>query len=143
MSFVSYARNCEDVILWRALRILYHRCGEKQTTRSEKALPALRTIRAAPRAVREHLDALGTFQLESVFCEYKNADPVKRQRGVREWQDMHQSWGAMLEAGDPFQNPNLLFEGDHLEIPSAPRRLKAWRIASRSASEPDHASRRI
>jgi O-antigen biosynthesis protein len=67
------------------------------------------------------------FQLESVWRAYKDADPVKRERGLREWQHMHQTWGAMLEAGDPFHNPNLLFEWDHLEIPAAPRRLKPWR----------------
>ena len=76
------------------------------------------------------------FQLQSVFCEYKNADPVKRQRGVREWEHMHQTWGAMLEAGDPFHNPNLLFEWDHLELPSAPRRLMTWRIEGRSSGVP-------
>jgi FkbM family methyltransferase len=76
------------------------------------------------------------FQLESVFCEYKNADPVKRQRGMREWQYMHQTWGAMLESGDPFHNPNLVFEWDHLEIPAAPRRLKPWRTGARSSGVP-------
>jgi O-antigen biosynthesis protein len=76
------------------------------------------------------------FQLQSVFCEYKNADPLKRQRGVREWEHMHQTWGAMLEAGDPFHNPNLLFEWDHLELPSAPRRLMTWRIEDRSSGVP-------
>jgi FkbM family methyltransferase len=67
------------------------------------------------------------FQLESVWRVYDDADPAKRERGLCEWQYMHQTWGAMLEAGDPFHNPNLLFEWDHLEIPAAPRRLKPWR----------------
>jgi O-antigen biosynthesis protein len=39
--------------------VLYHRRSEKQATRSERALPALRSIRSARRAVREHLDARG------------------------------------------------------------------------------------
>jgi hypothetical protein len=56
---------------------------------------------------------------------------------------MHQTWGAMLEAGDPFHNPNLLFEWDHLEMPSAPRRLKPWRPVFRPASNSDHHSQRI
>ena len=47
--------------------ILFHRHSEKQTTRPEKALPGLRTIRAARRAVREHLDALSLSGIISRF----------------------------------------------------------------------------
>jgi O-antigen biosynthesis protein len=67
------------------------------------------------------------FQLESVSRAYDAADPVKRERGIREWQYMHKTWGAMMESGDPFHNPNLRFHWDHLEIPSSPRREKPWR----------------
>jgi hypothetical protein len=86
---------------------------------------------------RGYDDFAELFQLESVWRAYEDADPVKRERGVRELQHVHQTWGAMLDAGDPFHNPNLLFEWDHLEIPSAPRRLKAWHTAFQSASNPD------
>jgi hypothetical protein len=49
----------------------------------------------------------------------------------------------MLAAGDPFHNPNLLFEWDHLEIPSAARRLKAWRTTFQPASNLDEDSQRL
>jgi O-antigen biosynthesis protein len=81
---------------------------------------------------RGYDDFAELFQLESVWRKYEDADPVKRERGVREWQHMHQTWGTLLEGGDPFHNPNLLFEWDYLEIPSVPRRLKPWRTVARS-----------
>jgi O-antigen biosynthesis protein len=84
---------------------------------------------------RGYDDFAELFQLESVWRKYEDADPVKRQRGLREWQHMHKTWGAMLEAGDPFHNPNLLFEWDHLEIPAAPRRAKPWRTVGQPASK--------
>jgi FkbM family methyltransferase len=80
------------------------------------------------------------FQLDSVLREYEDADPVKRERGLREWQHMHKTWGAMLESGDPFHNPNLRFHWDHLEIPSAPRRKKPWRSAFQLSSTSDRDS---
>jgi hypothetical protein len=40
-------------------------------------------------------------------------------------------------------NPNLLFEWDHLVIPSAPRRLKPWRTFFQPAPEADQDSQRI
>jgi GT2 family glycosyltransferase len=89
---------------------------------------------------RGYDDFAELFQLESVWRGYEDADPLKRERGVREWQHMHQTWGAMLEAGDPFHNPNLLFEWDHLEIPSAPRRPKPWRAVFQPASNSDQDS---
>jgi hypothetical protein len=46
---------------------------------------------------------------------------------------MRKTWGAQLESGDPFHNPNLLFGLDYLEIPSTPRREKPWRLAGRPA----------
>jgi GT2 family glycosyltransferase len=39
------------------------------------------------------------FQLESVFCEYKNADPGKRQRGEREWQHNAADLGSDAGSG--------------------------------------------
>jgi O-antigen biosynthesis protein len=74
------------------------------------------------------------FQLESVLRTYEDADPDERERGQREWQHMHRTWGDMLDNGDPFHNPNLLFHWDHLEIPSEPRRKKPWRSPSTSQS---------
>jgi hypothetical protein len=53
---------------------------------------------------------------------------------------MHQTWGAVLEAGDPFHNPNLLFDWDNLEIPSAPRRPKPWHTVGQAASKTDQDS---
>jgi O-antigen biosynthesis protein len=72
------------------------------------------------------------FHLESVSRGYDDfAD--KRERGLREWRHMRKTWGAQLESGDPFHNPNLLFGLDYLEIPSTPRREKPWRLAGRPA----------
>jgi hypothetical protein len=90
---------------------------------------------------RGYDDFTELFQLASVLPEYKDADPVKRERGLREWQHMHKTWGATLEAGDPYHNPNLLFDWDHLEIPSAPRRLKPWRTVFQPAPNADRDSR--
>jgi hypothetical protein len=50
---------------------------------------------------------------------------------------MRKTWGAMLESGDPFHNPNLLFDWDHVEVPSSPRREKPWRSAFRIADDSD------
>jgi GT2 family glycosyltransferase len=74
------------------------------------------------------------FQLESVLRTYEDADPVERDRGQREWQHMQRTWGDILDSGDPFHNPNLLFHWDHLEIPSEPRRKKPWRSPFTSQS---------
>jgi hypothetical protein len=67
------------------------------------------------------------FHLECASRGYDHEDPVKRERLERERQHMCDTWGSLLESGDPFHNPNLLFDWDHLEIPSAPRREKPWR----------------
>jgi GT2 family glycosyltransferase len=82
---------------------------------------------------RGYDDFTELFRLESVLHEAEDADPIKRERGLREWRHMQKTWSAQLESGDPFHNPNLLFDWDHLEMPSAPRREKPWRIVGRPA----------
>jgi O-antigen biosynthesis protein len=79
-------------------------------------------------ASRGYDDCAEFFQTEAVLRD-ADADPVKRERGLREWRYMQKTWGAMLKSGDPFHNPNLHFDWDHLEIPSTPRREKPWRLA--------------
>jgi GT2 family glycosyltransferase len=83
---------------------------------------------------RGYDDFTKLFRVESVFQEAKDADPIKREQGLREWCYMQKTWSAPLESGDPFHNPNLLFDWDHLEIPSTPRREKPWRLVGQPAS---------
>ena len=66
------------------------------------------------------------FHLESASRGIDIDDPVKRERAHREWQYLRSIWGSLLESGDPFHNPNLLFHPDYYEIPSQPRRRKPW-----------------
>jgi O-antigen biosynthesis protein len=66
------------------------------------------------------------FHLESA-SRGPDDSPTKKALFLREWQYMRKTWGSLLESGDPFHNPNLLFAGGHIEIPSSPRREKPWR----------------
>jgi GT2 family glycosyltransferase len=66
------------------------------------------------------------FHLESASRGPDNS-PAKQALFTREWQYMRRTWGSLLESGDPFHNPNLLFAGGQIEIPSSPRREKPWR----------------
>jgi O-antigen biosynthesis protein len=83
---------------------------------------------------RGYDDYAELFRLESILHEAGDADPVKRDRGLCEWRHMQQTWGAILESGDPFHNPNLLFDWDRLEIPARPRREKPWRAFARDGA---------
>jgi O-antigen biosynthesis protein len=56
-------------------------------------------------------------QLESATRGLDDDDPAKRQRIDGESQYMRETWGCLLESGDPFHSPNLLFHWDYLEIP--------------------------
>jgi hypothetical protein len=51
---------------------------------------------------------------------------AKQELALREFEHMRNVWRQVLEAGDPFHNPNLLFRSDTVEIPSVPRRIKPW-----------------
>ena len=86
-----------------------------------------------PAVSRGYDDFAELFRLESVLHEAEDADPIKRERGLREWRHMQKTWSAQLQSGDPFHNPNLLFDWDHLEIPSTPRLEKPWRLAGQPA----------
>ncbi len=66
------------------------------------------------------------FHLECASRGLDSDDPVKRQRADREWRYMCKTRRSLLETGDPFHNPNLLFHWDYQEIPSTPRRQKPW-----------------
>src|SRR5580693_9264150 len=59
---------------------------------------------------------------------------TKRERADREWRHMCKTWGSLLETGDPFYNPNLLFDWDYQEIPSTPRRRKPWHYIAEEIS---------
>jgi hypothetical protein len=73
------------------------------------------------------------FKLGSVWREFQDSDAAKRERGLRKWKHMHQTWGTKLDGGDPYHNSNLLFDLDYLEISSAPRRLKPRRTGASSS----------
>jgi FkbM family methyltransferase len=94
-------------------------------------------------ASRGYDDFKELFQLESVSREDEDGDPSKRERGLREWQHMCKTWGAMMRGGDPYHNPNLLFDWDHLENPSSPRRKKPWHAVFQAASASDQDAQRI
>jgi O-antigen biosynthesis protein len=66
------------------------------------------------------------FHLECASRGLDSDDPAKQQRADREWRHMCKTRGSLLERGDPFHNPNLLFHWDYQEIPSTPRRRKPW-----------------
>jgi GT2 family glycosyltransferase len=66
------------------------------------------------------------FHLESASRGLDSDDPVKRERGRREWQHLYRTWGSLLDSADPFHNPNLLYRWDCYEIPSSSRRQKPW-----------------
>jgi O-antigen biosynthesis protein len=64
---------------------------------------------------------------ELFHLESASRGPDEQQRFGREWQYMRRTWGSLLEDGDPFHNPNVLFQWSRTEIPSAPRSIKPWR----------------
>jgi GT2 family glycosyltransferase len=64
---------------------------------------------------------------ELFHLESASRGPDDKPRLDREWQHMRQTWGGLLENGDPFHNPSLLFEWNRTEIPSSPRSIKPWR----------------
>jgi GT2 family glycosyltransferase len=66
------------------------------------------------------------FHLESA-SRGLDADPAKRTGFLREWRHLRKTWGNVLNLGDPFHNPNLLFSWERFEIPVWPRRSKPWR----------------
>jgi hypothetical protein len=66
------------------------------------------------------------FHLECASRGLDSDDPVKMERADREWRHMCKTRGSLLETGDPFHNPNVLFHSDYHEIPSTPRRLRPW-----------------
>jgi glycosyltransferase involved in cell wall biosynthesis len=67
------------------------------------------------------------FHLESASRGKEDANPATRERFLREWAYLRKTWDSLLESGDPFHNPNLLFHPDYFEMPSSPRREKPWR----------------
>ena len=74
------------------------------------------------------------FHLECASRGLDSDDPAKRNRADREWRHMCKTWGSLLETGDPFYNPNLLFDWDYQEIPSTPRRRKPWHYIAEEIS---------
>jgi GT2 family glycosyltransferase len=66
------------------------------------------------------------FHLESASLRGLHDDPAQRARFEREWKYMQNTWGSLLESGDPFHNPNLLFAWEYFEVPSGLRREKPW-----------------
>ena len=67
------------------------------------------------------------FHLECATRGLDTADPAKSERFLRDLKHMRNAWGSLMESADPFHNPNLLFAGDHFEIPCLQRRDKPWR----------------
>jgi glycosyltransferase involved in cell wall biosynthesis len=67
------------------------------------------------------------FHLESASRGLDDDDPAKRKRSLRELEHMRKTWGSLLDSGDPFHNPNLLFSWERFEIPVWPLRRKPWR----------------
>ena len=65
------------------------------------------------------------FHLESVSRGKDDATPGSQLRSER-IDVLRRKWKGFLENDDPFHNPNLLFNWEHLEIPSYPRRIKPW-----------------
>src|SRR5271165_7166859 len=65
------------------------------------------------------------FHLESA-SRGPDDSPAKRGRFQREWRHLRRVWGSLLESGDPYHNPNVLFHPHFHEIPSTPRRAKPW-----------------
>jgi GT2 family glycosyltransferase len=74
------------------------------------------------------------FHLECASRGLDSDDPAKQERADREWRHMCKTWGSLLETGDPFHNPNLLFDWDYQEIPSTPRRRKPWHYIAEEVS---------
>jgi GT2 family glycosyltransferase len=72
------------------------------------------------------------FHLESASRGCDAGEP----RFVREWRHMLRTWGSLLENGDPFHNPNMLFGWDRTEISSFPRSSKPWRRFAQNISTP-------
>jgi GT2 family glycosyltransferase len=66
------------------------------------------------------------FHLESASRGKEDVNPATRERLLSELEYLKKSWGSLLEFGDPFHNPNLLFHPDYFEIPTPPRRKKPW-----------------
>ena len=64
---------------------------------------------------------------ELFHLESASRGPDEEPRFGREWQHMRRTWGRLLEDGDPFHNPNILFQWSRTEIPSSPRSIKPWR----------------
>ena len=74
------------------------------------------------------------FHLECASRGLDSDDPAKQQRADRGWRHMCKTWGSLLENGDPFHNPNLLFDWDYQEIPSTSRRRKPWHYIAEEIS---------
>jgi GT2 family glycosyltransferase len=53
-------------------------------------------------------------------------DRAKRERTHGELKYFQGTWEHLLDSGDPFHNPNLLFSWHGFEIPSSPRRQRPW-----------------
>ncbi|HEY0789791.1 MAG TPA: glycosyltransferase [Chthoniobacterales bacterium] len=68
----------------------------------------------------------------------KDSAPEQQAQFRRESDHMRKTWGALLEDGDPFHNPNVLFAWDYSEIPCAPRREKPWVRTALELFEMDH-----
>ena len=52
--------------------------------------------------------------------------PENRERVRRERLYMRKTWASVLESGDCFHNPNLLFKWDAFEMPCTPRHDRPW-----------------
>jgi GT2 family glycosyltransferase len=65
------------------------------------------------------------YHLESASRGADDANAESRARSLRELAFLHARWGRLLDE-DPYHNPNLLFAGDHSEIPSTPREKRSW-----------------
>jgi hypothetical protein len=66
------------------------------------------------------------FHLELASRGIDSADSLKYERCLRELLHLLNTWGDLLDSGDPFYSPNILFGWDFCEVPSTPRRDKPW-----------------
>jgi O-antigen biosynthesis protein len=74
------------------------------------------------------------FHLESASRGYEDT-PEKQERFRRELLYVMKTFASLLEAGDPFHNPNLLFGWNESKIPAPSRRERPWHYVVEHVSD--------
>ena len=76
------------------------------------------------------------FHLESASRGYEDT-LEKQERFQREHFYLMKTFESLLEAGDPFHNPNLLFTWNESKIPAPSRRARPWYYLAKHVSDLD------